>query len=612
MCGIVGILGRAPVADSILEALKRLEYRGYDSAGIATLERGHLTRRRASGKLKNLEAVLRERPLEGTSGIGHTRWATHGRPTENNAHPHATAKVAVVHNGIIENFRELREELRARGHVFSTETDTEVVAHLVTDAMDRGLDARAAVADSLPRLKGAFALAFLFEGENDLLVGARQGAPLAVGYGHGDEAGTMYLGSDALALAPFTDTLTYLEEGDWVALTHDQATFFDSENRPVARRKLKTQASAFLVDKGNHRHFMAKEIHEQPEVVARTLAHYLDMSAGRVALPFELPASVAKIDKLTIIACGTAYIAGLTAKYWFERFARLPVTIDVASEFRYGEAPMTPGGLTVVVSQSGETADTLASLRYARANGQTILSVVNVPTSTMARESDVTALTLAGPEIGVASTKAFTCQLAVLACLALALGRLRGTLSEAHEARLVADLIAVPGLMAEAMKREAPIEALAHQLGRVRDVLYLGRGTSYPLAMEGALKLKELSYIHAEGYAAGELKHGPIALVDEDMPVIVLAPNDAVYEKTVSNMQEVAARGGRLILVGDSRVARDFAAEAEAQIILPDMAPDFTALVYAVPVQMIAYHTAVVMGKDADQPRNLAKSVTVE
>ena len=612
MCGIVGILGRAPVADALIEALKRLEYRGYDSAGVATLENGHLTRRRAQGKLRNLEAVLREQPLHGTSGIGHTRWATHGRPTENNAHPHASAKVAVVHNGIIENFRELRDELRAKGHVFSTETDTEVVAHLVTDAMDGGLAPVAAVAASLPRLKGAFALAFLFEREENLLIGARQGAPLAVGYGQGDEAGTMYLGSDALALAPFTDTLTYLEEGDWVVLTHDNAVFHDSHNLVVERRKLKTQASAFLVDKGNHRHFMAKEIHEQPEVVGRTLAHYLDMSAGRVALPFDLPVDVAKIDKLTITACGTAYMAGLTSKYWFERFARLPVTIEVASEFRYGEVPMTPGGLTIVVSQSGETADTLASLRYAKANGQSILSVVNVASSTMARESDVTALTLAGPEIGVASTKAFTCQLAVLACLALALGRARGTLSEADEARLVADLMAVPGLMAETIKREPAIEALSHHLGKVRDVLYLGRGTSYPLALEGALKLKELSYIHAEGYAAGELKHGPIALIDEDMPVIVIAPHDAVYEKTVSNMQEVAARGGRLIMIGDSRVERDFAAEAEAQIILPDMAPDFTAIVYAVPIQMIAYHTAVFMGKDADQPRNLAKSVTVE
>ena len=616
MCGIVGILGREPVADHLIEALKRLEYRGYDSAGVATLEGGHLTRRRASGKLKNLEAVLRREPLAGHAGIGHTRWATHGRPTENNAHPHATARVAVVHNGIIENFRELRDELRAKGHQFSTETDTEVVAHLVTDAMDSGLAPEAAVGASLLRLKGAFALAFLFDGEENLLIGARQGAPLAVGYGQtssgGDDGDTMYLGSDALALAPFTDTLTYLEEGDWVVLRHGSATFFDLAGLPVTRRRQRTLASAFLVDKGNHRHFMAKEIHEQPEVVARTLAHYLDMSAGRVALPFDLPVDATKLDKLTITACGTAYMAGLTSKYWFERFARLPVTIEVASEFRYGEVPMTPGGLTLVVSQSGETADTLASLRYARANGQAIVSVVNVASSTMARESDVAALTLAGPEIGVASTKAFTCQLAVLACLALALGRARGTLTEADEARLVGELIAVPGLMAEAIKREGAVEHLAREFAKVRDVLYLGRGTSFPLAMEGALKLKELSYIHAEGYAAGELKHGPIALIDESMPVIVIAPHDAVYEKTTSNMQEVAARGGRLILIGDSRAERDFASEAEAIVVLPDMPPTFTAMVYAVPVQMIAYHTAVAMGKDADQPRNLAKSVTVE
>jgi len=612
MCGIVGILGREPVAERLVEALKRLEYRGYDSAGVATLEGGRLTRRRAQGKLRNLEDVLRRDPLLGTIGIGHTRWATHGRPTETNAHPHATAKVAVVHNGIIENFRELREELAARGHVFATQTDTEVVAHLVTDALDRGLTPAEAVAVSLPRLKGAFALAFLFDGQENLLIGARQGAPLAVGYGQGDEAGTMYLGSDALALAPFTDTITYLEEGDWVVLTHDKAVFFDSSHVRVDRRRIKTMASAFLVDKGNHRHFMAKEIHEQPEVVGRTLAHYLDMSAGRVALPFELPVDVTKIDKLTITACGTAYMAGLTSKYWFERFARLPVTIEVASEFRYSEAPMTAGGLTIVVSQSGETADTLASLRYAKANGNKILSVVNVASSTMARESDVVALTLAGPEIGVASTKAFTCQLAVLACLALAIGRARGTITAEDEARLVGGLIAVPGLMADAIKHEGQVEHLARELGKVRDVLYLGRGTSYPLAMEGALKLKELSYLHAEGYPAGELKHGPIALIDETMPVIVIAPHDAVYEKTVSNMQEVSARGGRLILIGDARAAADFADEAEETITLADMAPEFSALVYAVPVQMIAYHTAVFMGKDADQPRNLAKSVTVE
>ena len=612
MCGIVGILGREPVADALVEALKRLEYRGYDSAGLATLESGRLTRRRAPGKLKNLEAVLRREPLAGTIGIGHTRWATHGRPTENNAHPHATEKVAVVHNGIIENFRELREDLAAKGYVFSTETDTEVVAHLVSAAMDDGLPPAEAVAACLPRLKGAFALAFLFDGEEAMLIGARRGAPLAVGYGQGEEAGTMFLGSDALALAAFTDKLAYLEEGDWVVLTPEGASFHDVHNKPVERRKLKTLASAFLVDKGNHRHFMAKEIFEQPEVVGRTLGRYLDMSAGRVALPFDMPVDFAALDRLVITACGTAYMAGLVAKYWFERFARLPVEIEVASEFRYRETPLKPGGLTLVVSQSGETADTLASLRYAKAAGHKVVSVVNVASSTMARESDVAALTLAGPEIGVASTKAFTCQLAVLACLALAAGRARGTLGERDEARLVAELMAVPGLMTEALKLEAKVESLAHQLGKVRDVLYLGRGTSYPLALEGALKLKELSYIHAEGYAAGELKHGPIALIDEDMPVIVIAPHDAIYEKTVSNMQEVAARGGRLILIGDSRGARDFAADAEARIILPDMAPDFTALVYAVPVQMIAYHTAVFMGKDADQPRNLAKSVTVE
>lgn len=613
MCGIVGILGREPVAPRLVEALKRLEYRGYDSAGVATLEGGRLTRRRAQGKLRNLEAVLHRDPLDGTLGIGHTRWATHGRPTEANAHPHATQRVAVVHNGIIENFRELRHELEGRGHVFATQTDTEVVAHLVTDALERGLTPAEAVAVSLPRLKGAFALVFLFDGQENLLIGARQGAPLAVGFGQGEEAGTMYLGSDALALAPFTDTLAYLEEGDWVVLTREKAVFFDAAHTQVERRQIKTMASAFLVDKGNHRHFMAKEIHEQPEVVGRTLAHYLDMAAGRVALPFALPVDPRALDKLTITACGTAYMAGLTAKYWFERFARLPVTIEVASEFRYAEVPMgSPGGLTIVVSQSGETADTLASLRYAKANGQRILCVVNVPTSTMARESDVTAPTLAGPEIGVASTKAFTCQLAVLACLALALGRARGTLTQADEARLVGDLIAVPGLMADAIRHEGQVEHLARELGKVRDVLYLGRGTSFPLAMEGALKLKELSYLHAEGYAAGELKHGPIALIDEDMPVIVIAPHDAVYEKTVSNMQEVSARGGRLILIGDSRAASEFRDEAEGTIVLADMAPDFTALVYAVPVQMIAYHTAVFMGKDADQPRNLAKSVTVE
>ena len=608
MCGIVGILGAEPVAGSIVEALKRLEYRGYDSAGVATLESGHLERRRAEGKLKNLAARLVEAPLQGRSGIGHTRWATHGRPTENNAHPHATDRLAVVHNGIIENFRELREELRARGHVFLTETDTEVVAHLVTDAMQGGLSPVEAVKASLPRLKGAFALGFLFDGEEDLLIGARQGAPLAIGYGEGE----MYLGSDALALAPFTSEISYLDDGDWVILRRGGAAFYDAENRVVSRPRIRTMASAFLIDKGNFRHFMAKEIHEQPEVVGRTLAHYLDMSGGAVRLPFEFDFDVKKLSRVTITACGTAYYAGLVGKYWIEKFARLPVEIDVASEFRYREAPLPADGLMLVVSQSGETADTLASLRYAKAQGQKILSVVNVPTSTIARESDIAALTLAGPEIGVASTKAYTCQLAVLACLAVALGRARGALSAEEERRLVSELMATPGLMAEALKHEALIEPIAHGLSKAKDVLYLGRGTSYPTALEGALKLKEISYIHAEGYAAGELKHGPIALIDEAMPVIVIAPADEVLEKTVSNMQEVAARGGRIILVGDRRAAEAAAVELAGEIDMPPMAPTFAPLVFALPIQLLAYYTAVVMGKDVDQPRNLAKSVTVE
>ena len=608
MCGIVGILGAAPVAGELVEALKRLEYRGYDSAGVATLEQGQLTRRRAEGKLRNLAARLAEEPLSGHIGIGHTRWATHGRPTERNAHPHASAKLAVVHNGIIENFKDLRESLSARGHLFETETDTEVIVHLVTDEMQTGRSPLEAVSAALPKLRGAFALAFLFDGHNDLLIGARRGSPLAVGWGENE----MYLGSDALALAPFTSDITYLDDGDFVALTRTGATFYDETATPVTRTRIRTQAAAFLADKGGHRHFMAKEIHEQPEVVGHTLGHYLDMAAGKVALPFELPFDPKSLTRITIAACGTAYIAGMVARYWFERFARLPVDIDVASEFRYREAPLPENGLTVFVSQSGETADTLACLRYAKSCAQHILSVVNVPTSTIARESTIVAPTLAGPEIGVASTKAFTCQLAVLACLALALGRARGVLSEQEEQRLVAELVAVPGLMAQVLRDESQAEAVAHRISRARSVLYLGRGTSFPLALEGALKLKEISYIHAEGYAAGELKHGPIALIDEDMPVIVIAPHDASLEKTVSNTQEVAARGGRIILVGDE-VAREAASvELEGALIVPPMGADFTALVYALPVQMLAYHAAVFMGKDVDQPRNLAKSVTVE
>jgi glucosamine--fructose-6-phosphate aminotransferase (isomerizing) len=608
MCGIVGILGREPAAERLIDALKRLEYRGYDSAGVATLEKGELVRRRAEGKLKNLEARLEREPLQGTIGIGHTRWATHGRPNEINAHPHATEKVAVVHNGIIENFRELRDELESHGARFRTETDTEVVAHLVGEQIKKGKSPVEAVQASLPRLRGAFALAFLFAGEEDLLIGARKGSPLAIGHGDGE----MYLGSDAIALAPFTDTISYLEEGDWAVLSHKGVEIRDADGRAVKRAVLKSSASAFLVDKGNHRHFMAKEIHEQPEVVAHTLSHYLDMANECVRLPAELPFDFRKLKRISIAACGTAFYAGLVGKYWFERFARLPVEADIASEFRYREAPLDAGDLAVFVSQSGETADTLASLRYAKEHGQHTLSVVNVPTSTIARESEAVMPTLAGPEIGVASTKAFTCQLAALACLAIAAGRARGVLSTEDERKLVRALVALPRHLAEALRLEPQIEALAKDLAKSRDVLYLGRGTSYPIALEGALKLKEISYIHAEGYAAGELKHGPIALIDETMPVIVIAPHDRVFEKTVSNMQEVAARGGRIILMTDPRGAREATVDSLVTLTLPELPATVAPIVYAVPVQLIAYHTAVVMGTDVDQPRNLAKSVTVE
>jgi glutamine---fructose-6-phosphate transaminase (isomerizing) len=608
MCGIVGILGREPVAPLMVDALKRLEYRGYDSAGVATLERGHLARRRAEGKLRNLEQVLGTDPLSGNIGIGHTRWATHGRPNETNAHPHATDRVAVVHNGIIENFRELRTALTKAGATFTTETDTEVVAHLVTSELKKGKKPVDAVAAALPQLRGAFALAFLFEGEDNLLVGARRGPPLAVGYGDGE----MFLGSDAIALAPFAESISYLEDGDWVVVRREGAQMHDAAGHAVTRPVHKLIASAGLIDKGNHRHFMAKEIHEQPEVVGHTLAHYIDMSAGRIALPMELPFDFKNIKRMAISACGTAYYAGLIGKYWFERFARLPVEIDVASEFRYREAPFDPGNLALFVSQSGETADTLATLRYARESKQHIMSVVNVPTSTIARESDVMMPTLAGPEVGVASTKAFTCQLATLACLAIAAGRARGVLSEADERKLVQALIEVPRHMTDALALEPEIEKLARDIAKVRHVLYLGRGTSFPLALEGALKLKEISYIHAEGYAAGELKHGPIALIDESMPVVVIAPYDRVFEKTVSNMQEVAARGGRIILVTDAQGAREATVNSLVTLTVPEMPATVTPLVYAIPVQLLAYHTAVIMGTDVDQPRNLAKSVTVE
>jgi glucosamine--fructose-6-phosphate aminotransferase (isomerizing) len=608
MCGIVGIIGREPVAGHLVEALKRLEYRGYDSAGVATLDHGALGRRRAEGKLAALEQRLAREPLAGNIGIGHTRWATHGKPTESNAHPHATDRVAVAHNGIIENFRELRERLIKNGAKFGSETDTEVVAHLVTDEMKKGKPPDEAVAAALKQLRGAFALAFLFAGEDDLMIGARKGSPLAIGYGDGE----MYLGSDAIALAPFTDTISYLEDGDWAVMTHKGVEIHDEQDRPVERAVLKSTASAQMVDKGNHKHFMAKEIHEQPEVVGHTLAHYIDMTTEKVALPGQLPFDWKKLKRLSLSACGTAFYAGLVAKYWFERFAKLPVEIDIASEFRYREAPLEKGDLAIFISQSGETADTLATLRYAKEHKQHVLSVVNVATSTIARESDVVMPTLAGPEIGVASTKAFTCQLAVLACLAIAAGRARGELSATDEQKLVHALIEVPRLMAQALALEPQIEKLAQELAKVRDVLYLGRGTSFPIALEGALKLKEISYIHAEGYAAGELKHGPIALIDETMPVIVIAPFDRVFEKTVSNMQEVAARGGKIILVTDAKGAKEAPVDSTEIIVLPDMASTVTPMVYAIAVQLIAYHTAAAIGTDVDQPRNLAKSVTVE
>jgi glucosamine--fructose-6-phosphate aminotransferase (isomerizing) len=608
MCGIVGILGRAPVAEQLVDSLKRLEYRGYDSAGVATLEGKHLARRRAEGKLKNLEARLQAKPLAGHTGIGHTRWATHGKPTENNAHPHATDRVAVVHNGIIENFRELREALQEKGTVFKTETDTEIVLHLVDDLLAQGFGPVEAVKAALAQLRGAFALGFIFAGEDDLMIGARNGPPLAIGYGEGE----MYLGSDAIALGPFTDTIAYLEDGDWVVLTRKGAVIYDKHNAVVRRDALKHSAATTLVDKANYRHFMAKEIHEQPEVVGHTLARYVDMASEQVALPVSLPFDFRDIQRISIVACGTASYAGFIAKYWFERLSRLPVELDVASEFRYREAPLRKGDLAVFISQSGETADTLAALRYAKEQGVHTLSVVNVPSSTIARESETVLPTLAGPEIGVASTKAFTCQLMVLAAIAVAAGKARGELSVADEAKLVHGLVEIPRLMAEALLTEPQIEKLAREIAKSKDVLYLGRGTSYPLALEGALKLKEISYIHAEGYAAGELKHGPIALIDENMPVVVIAPFDRVFEKTVSNMQEVAARGGNIILMTDAKGAAEATIESLVTIILPDMAATFTPMVYAIPVQLLAYHTAVVMGTDVDQPRNLAKSVTVE
>ena len=606
MCGIVGILGNKPVANDLVDALRRLEYRGYDSAGIATIEDGQLDRRRAEGKLRNLETRLSNQPLQGRTGIGHTRWATHGRPVERNAHPHMNERVAVVHNGIIENFQELRDELTAKGFKFQTETDTETVLHLLTHNLAQGMAPIDAAQDALNRLQGAFALGIIFAGDEDLMIGARQGPPLAIGHGDGE----MYLGSDAIALAPFTDTITYLEDGDWAVLTRRGAKLYDLKGRSVDRPKIKSVASSLLVDKGNYRHFMAKEIHEQPEVISHTVANYIDMSEGRVRIP-DLGIDLATVNRITLSACGTAYYAGLVSKYWFERYARIPVEIDVASEFRYREAPLEPNGLAIFVSQSGETADTLAGLRYCKENGLRIASIVNVRTSTIARESHAILPTLAGPEIGVASTKAFTCQLSTLACLAIAIGRARGAITPEKERELVKALIEVPRHMTALLRDEHLYEKLAHEISKARDVLYLGRGISYPIALEGALKLKEISYIHAEGYAAGELKHGPIALIDENVPVIVVAPSDDLFDKTMSNMQEVAARGGQIVLISDVASEKTGCAVL-SHIKMPKVHPFTTPLIYAVPVQLIAYHTAVFMGTDVDQPRNLAKSVTVE
>lgn len=606
MCGIVGVLGKGPVAELLVDALKRLEYRGYDSTGVATVGADRIERRRAEGKLRNLESLLATEPLSGDAGIGHTRWATHGKPSEANAHPHMTDDVAVVHNGIIENFRELKAELEAEGAPFTSDTDTEVIAHLITRELRAGKDPIAAVRKVLSHLQGAFALAMIFKGYDDLMVAARQGSPLAIGYGDGE----MFVGSDAIALAPFTDDVAYLEDGDWAVITREGVTIHGRDGSVVDRTVVKSHAAGLMVDKGNFRHFMAKEIHEQPEVVGHTLAHYLDIANYRVALP-DLPFDFADVGRLSLSACGTAFYACFVAKYWFERWAKLPVDVDIASEFRYREVAMEPGGAALFVSQSGETADTLASLRYCRAQNQHVLSVVNVRESSIARESDGVLPTLGGPEVGVASTKAFTCQLTVLACLAIAAGKARGTIGPELETELVKALVEVPRHMAEILRDESPYEDLAHSLSKARDVLYLGRGTSYPIALEGALKLKEISYIHAEGYAAGELKHGPIALIDESVPVIVIAPQDELFDKTVSNMQEVAAREGKIILVSDANPA-SVGCAVQTALPVPTVHRFVSPLVYAVPIQLIAYYTAVFMGTDVDQPRNLAKSVTVE
>lgn len=608
MCGIVGIISNRQVTPLLIDGLKRLEYRGYDSAGVATLVDGKIERRRAKGKIVNLEKKIAENPLPGTIGIGHTRWATHGVPNETNAHPHATKYVAVVHNGIIENYRELRDELKELGHVFESETDTEVVVHLISQKIEEGLSAEEAVKQSLKRLKGAFALAIVFAGRNDIIIGARKGSPLAVGFGEGE----MFLGSDALALAPLTQKIMYLEDGDWVVLTHSSATVYDENGGEVKRPVVQSAASGAMIGKGGYRHFMLKEIYEQPQVIGDTLNTMINQDMDTITLP-NVPFDLKEMTRLTIVACGTSYYAGLVGKYWIESIARVPVDIDVASEFRYRRPVMEKGGVALFISQSGETADTLAALRYCKDQGQKIVSIVNVPTSTMARESDCVLKTLAGPEIGVASTKAFTTQLTLLACFAIALGRAKGALSRSEESRLSRALVEVPSRAAEVLNNDQAIEKIAQNLMvPAHDVLYLGRGSSYPIALEGALKLKEISYIHAEGYAAGEMKHGPIALIDEGVPVVVVAPTDELFDKTISNMQEVLARGGKVVFFGDKDGVGTVKDRSAAAIVLPTVDSFVAPILYAIPVQLLAYHTAVAKGTDVDQPRNLAKSVTVE
>ncbi|MAY19837.1 MAG: glutamine--fructose-6-phosphate transaminase (isomerizing) [Erythrobacteraceae bacterium] len=607
MCGIIGIVSSNSVADRLVDGLKRMEYRGYDSAGICTLHDDQMIRRRAEGKLINLVGVLANDPAPGNVGIAHTRWATHGAPTAANAHPHATGEVALVHNGIIENFKELRAEMAAAGRTFESETDTEVVAHMLSVQLERGLDPLDAVREVLPRLRGAFALAITFRQYPDLLVGARLGSPLVVGYGE-DE---MFLGSDALALAPLTQKITYLEEGDWVVVGRTNAQVFDSDGNPVDRPIQASGASAAQVEKGNYRHFMQKEIYEQPTVVAQTLSSYLRREDVSVALP-QFDFDLSTISRLTIVACGTSYYAGLVAKYWFEQFARVPVDIDFASEFRYREPVLEEGGLALFISQSGETADTLAALRHCKEIGQVIAVVVNVPTSSMAREADLLLPTHAGPEIGVASTKAFTCQLAVLAALAAHMAVKKGKMSREEEREVVKHLLEAPAALNAALAHDDDIAAMAPLIAPARDVLYLGRGQDFPIALEGALKLKEISYIHAEGYASGEMKHGPIALIDDDVPVVVIAPSGPLFEKTVSNMEEVRARGGKVVLISDAKGIAEAGEGCLATIEMPVVHPLIAPLVYAIPVQLLAYHVAVVKGTDVDQPRNLAKSVTVE